>query len=127
MPVMINHRRHGKAEAARKAWLAQADRWPAEPWPCADGADGADGADDVATRRADSQTMGYTAHVPADDPRYRDAVAIPTMAAIDGMPAKYRAVLHQYGYVDVYRAWKRGWTVARIVERADRLGGRFEL
>ena len=121
MPAMLNRRRHARAEAARKAWLAQANRWPAEPWPCADD------ADDVATRRADSQTMGYTAHVPADDPRYRDAVAIPTMAAIDRMPAKYRAVLHQYGYVDVYRAWKRGWTVARIVERADRLGGRFEL
>lgn len=113
--------RSSRQEAARKAWLAQAALWPAEPWPCAEGADA------VATRRNDSITSGYTPKLPADDPRYKAAVAEPTMAAIDAMPEAYREMVHAYGYVDVYRAWKRGWPVARIVERAERNGGVFVL
>lgn len=75
--------------------------------------------------QADSTTQNYTANAAADDAAYRDRVAVPTMKAVDGMPAPYRALVHEYGYVDVYRAWKRGWSVERIKSRV--VGGVFTL
>ena len=117
----LRHRRSYRQEAARKAWLAQAMAWPEGPWPCAEG------ADELANRRNDSATVAYTQKLPADDPRYKAVVAEPTMAAIDAMPAQYRALIHRFGYVDVYRAWKRGWRTDRIEMMAERAGGVFAL
>lgn len=105
----------------RQAWLTQAFRWPDEPWPCSDDADA------VAGRRSDSQTQGYTPKLAADHPDYRDRVAVPVMAAVDSLPAEYRACVRDFDYVDVYRAWKRRWPVDRIRERAEAAGGRFVL
>lgn len=79
------------------------------------------------TRRgSNSETGGYAAKVPADDPEYPERVAIPTMQAIDAMPSEYRALVHEFGYVDVYRAWRRGWSVEQIAGAVSDMGV-FEL
>ena len=78
-------------------------------------------------RRNDSQTAGFTAKVPADHPDYAARVARPTMEAIDGLPKAYRACVARFDYIDVYRAWRRGWPVERIEQRAAQLGGVFRL
>lgn len=54
---------------------------------------------------------------------YIERVASPVMQAIDAMPKAYRECVNEFGYVDVYRAWKRGWTPAMIRQRAS--GGAF--
>ena len=95
--------------------------WPEGPWPCAEG------ADVVSDRKNDSATAAYTQKLPADDPRYKEVVAEPTMAAVDGLPKDYREKVWDYGYVDVYRAWRRRIPVAQIEKRAAAMGGRFVL
>lgn len=77
---------------------------------------------------ADSATPLFTPKASADDlDAHKQKVAEPTMAAIDGMPKDWRELVHAYGYVDVYRAWKRGWATHEVVEKANKNGGRFEL
>lgn len=56
----------------------------------------------------DSTTSGYVAKAAADAADYKRKVAEPIMGAVDQMPADYRACVYAYGYVDVYRAWRRG-------------------
>jgi hypothetical protein len=58
---------------------------------------------------------------------YGPRVSVPMMAAIDGMPPAYRALVNEYGYVDVYRALKRGIKPAQIVRAAAANGGLFVL
>jgi hypothetical protein len=57
----------------------------------------------------DSDVSGYSL--------YRKEVAMRIMTVVDSMPKPYRALVHEYGYVDVYRAWSRGWTPDRILRR----------
>lgn len=76
----------------------------------------------AASSRSDSQTGNYTPKVEPGHPEYRERVAVPTMDAVDGMPAPFRALVHEYGYVDVYRAWKRGWSPDRVRESVDDFG-----
>lgn len=66
----------------------------------------------------DSSTAHHREKVPGDDPQYKTAVAEPVMAAVDALPAPFRRLVHEFGYVDVYRAWRRGWTVEMIRDRA---------
>ncbi len=73
----------------------------------------------------DSQTRAFAARADAADPEYKRRVAEPTMRAIDAMPREWRRLIHDYGYVDVYRAWKRGWSVEQV--RAKAAGGVFVL
>ncbi len=56
-------------------------------------------------------------------PEYAEKVAQPTMDAIDRMPAEYRALVNEFGYIDVYR--KRGWSPATI--RSSVKDGTFHL
>jgi hypothetical protein len=51
-------------------------------------------------------------------PEYAERVAQPTMSAIDAMPREYRALVNEFGYIDVYRAWRRGITPESIRQRA---------
>ena len=71
-----------------------------------------------------SNVPGFTAKA-ADiaSPEYTERVAAPVMHAIDTMPKAYRDLVNEFGYVDVYRAWKRGWTVEMI--RRAAVGGVF--
>ena len=78
-------------------------------------------------RPTDSAASGFKARVPADDPRYKATVAVPVMNAVDSMPAIYRQCVHEYGYIDVYRAWRMKWTPDRIKKRAEECGGVFTL
>lgn len=75
-------------------------------------------------RLNDSEGRAYRARVEPDDPDYAAMVAQPTMNAIVAMPKEYRECVHEFGYVDVYRAWKRGWSAERI--RKSVIDGRFE-
>jgi hypothetical protein len=80
--------------------------------------------------RSDSQvgvTAGFRAKMPADHPEYRERVAVPVMQAVDALPQAYRRLVHEYGYVDVYRAWKRGLPPEAIRAAAERAGGVFSL
>ena len=96
---------------ARLAWLAQA------------------AADEAPARRIDGDagTGAFHAKLSPDHPDYSDRVAKPVMEAVDGLPEAYRACVHEFGYVDVYRAWKRGISPARIRQMAEANGGRFVL
>ena len=47
------------------------------------------------------------------------ALRVQSMAAIDAMPQAYRELVNEYGYIDVYRAWKRGYSPQTIRERAQ--------
>lgn len=76
---------------------------------------------------SDSRTAAFGEKVPADDPRFKAMVAEPVMQAVDSMPAEFRALVHDFGYVDVYRAWRRGLTAPQIRAAAEANGGRFEL
>ena len=78
-------------------------------------------------RPADSATPTARAKAEPGSPEYQSLVAKPIMEAVDGMPPAYRTLVHDLGYVGVYRAWKKGWTVAMIQRVADLNGGRFEL
>jgi hypothetical protein len=75
----------------------------------------------------DSRTIHYRESLPADDPRYQEVVARPVMKAVDSMPFAFRHLVHEYGYVDVYRAWKRGMSPKQIEDTAERAGGIFIL
>lgn len=72
-----------------------------------------------------NQGSGYRAQLPADHPSYRERVAVPTMEAIDAMPQAYRLLVHEFGYVDIYRAWRRGLPVEIIRDRARHNNGVF--
>lgn len=63
----------------------------------------------------DTQADGFTAKAAPDNLEvYKKRVAEPVMAAIDSMPAAYRALVREFDYVGVYRAWSRGWSIERI-------------
>lgn len=66
----------------------------------------------------DSTTLTHAPKAQPGTPEYKRCVAEPVMRAVDALPRSYRALVHEYGYVDVYRAWRRGWSVTQIVERA---------
>lgn len=55
---------------------------------------------------------------PSDGPDGYKRLAEATMAAIDAMPKAYQDAVNQFGYVDVYRAWKRGIPVSEITRRS---------
>jgi hypothetical protein len=75
--------------------------------------------------QADTQAATHIAKAPPDDPTYQSKVAIPVMNAVDSMPAVWRALVHEFGYVDVYRAWRKRWTPRMVRDAA--IDGRFEL
>ena len=77
------------------------------------------------SRRGDSETSDYVAHAQPGSDDYKRKVADVTMRAIDAMPAAYRRLVHEFGYVDIYRAWKRGWSPEKIRSRA--VNGVFKL
>jgi len=81
----------------------------------------------VAAQAHDSNTADYTARAEPGTPLYRERVAQPIMAAVDALPPEFRELVYEFGYVDVYRAWKRGWTAAQIAQAAQAAGGLFEL
>lgn len=81
----------------------------------------------IANLSNDTSTAAFTQKVPSDHPDYKARVAEPTMAAIDDMPKPYRELVHDYGYVDVFRAWRRGRRPEMIRAQAEHNGGRFVL
>lgn len=63
---------------------------------------------------SDSEASGYVAKAEPGSDAFKTKVAEPTMQAIDQMPKCYRLLVHEFGYVDVFRAWRRGWSPDRI-------------
>ena len=63
----------------------------------------------------DSGVSGFTPRADARDPeQYKRQVAEPTMRAVDALPPAYRALVHEFGYVDIYRAYLRRMTPEKI-------------
>lgn len=81
----------------------------------------------IVSRRSDSAVEGYAPKADASDPQYVNRVAIPTMAAVDQMPPEWRELVHEYGYVDVYRAWRRGIELSAVRSVAEQNNGFFRL
>lgn len=77
-------------------------------------------------RAADSNcvngTQVFTAIAEPGDEAYSEKVARPVMNAVDAMPPEFRALVHEYGYVEVYRRWNRGLSVAEIKYLAENGG-----
>lgn len=66
-----------------------------------------------------SNTAEFSAKaVDIASPEYTKRVAAPVMDAVDHMPQAFRALVNEYGYVDVYRAWRKGMTPQQIKARA---------
>lgn len=47
---------------------------------------------------------------------YITKVAAPIMDAVDQMPAPWRALVNEFGYIQVYGLWKRGLTTQQARE-----------
>lgn len=76
--------------------------------------------------RNNSEVPGFTAkRAEIGSEEYTARVAAPVMDAIDHMPKAYRELVNEFGYVDVYRAWRRGLTPTMIRDRAH--DGTFRL
>ena len=75
--------------------------------------------------RNNSAIPGFHQRGSADSETYREGTAVPTMQAVDALPAPVRAAVNEHGYVDVWRAWRRGWPVERIRAVAQARGGLF--
>lgn len=108
-----------RERSSRLAWLRQAEERDAASAPDRFAADGRPLTDGI--------TNAYQPKVAADHPDYAEKVAKPVMDAVDSMPKAYRDACHEYGYADVFRAWRRGITPARIRQMAEANGGRFVL
>jgi hypothetical protein len=78
-------------------------------------------------RSQDSNASGYTAKVEPGHPDYPERVAIPVMNAVDALSKEWRMAIKSYGYVDCYRAMRRGMSVAEVERRAEANGGFFVL
>ncbi len=66
-----------------------------------------------------STVPGFTAKsADLGSDEYTQRVAAPVMNAVDTMPRAYRELVNEYGYVDVYRAWRKGMTPQAIRDRA---------
>ncbi len=79
----------------------------------------------IETGWSNSDVGTFRARATPDSPDYKPKVAEPVMQAIDELPAEYRALIHEFDYVDVYRAWKRGWSTGEI--RVAARDGTFHL
>jgi hypothetical protein len=62
--------------------------------------------------------MAAAKRVDLGSEEYVSRVATPIMNAVDGMPPAYRALVSEFGYVDVYRVW--------LAAGADQAGGRAQ-
>jgi hypothetical protein len=71
--------------------------------------------------------MAAAKRVDLGSEEYVSRVATPIMNAVDGMPPAYRALVSEFGYVDVYRVWRADWQPAQIRRAAERNGGLFVL
>lgn len=67
-----------------------------------------------------SEIPGFTAKQAAlGSPEYSHRVAQPVMGAVDKLPKAYRDAVNEYGYVEVYLAWRRGMSPEQIKQRAE--------
>jgi hypothetical protein len=79
------------------------------------------------TLKSNSATPAYGAKAEPDTAIYKSRVAEVTMQTVDAMPAPYRSLVQDFGYIDVYRAWRKGFPPHMIKAAADRTGGFFVL
>lgn len=68
-----------------------------------------------------------TARIRTDHDEYQRDVAQPIEQAIDNMPRSWRALVHEFDYVNVYLAWRRGLSPDTVRRQAKANGGVFEL
>lgn len=77
--------------------------------------------------RNNSQTADFTPRGSLGSEEYKRRTAEPTMEAILGMPEAYRNLVDEFGYIDIYRAWRRGMHPDMIRARAKANNGVFTL
>ena len=63
------------------------------------------------------RNQGFRAKAEPGSPEYKEFVAEPIMRAIDAMPPEFRALVHEFGYVEVYVEYRRGYSPAAIRAR----------
>lgn len=76
--------------------------------------------------RSNSAIPGFEAKAEPHSPTYKRVAEI-TMQAIEAMPPEFQALVQEFGYVDVYRAWRRRWTPEQIRDAARHNDGFFKL
>ena len=64
--------------------------------------------------RNNSEIEGFTAKADLESPAYKSRVSQPVMEAIDALPQAYRALINEFGYIEVYLAWRDCRTPAQI-------------
>jgi hypothetical protein len=77
--------------------------------------------------RVNSWAPGFAPKAIAGSEEFKPKVAEPVMKAIDAMPAQWRLLVHEFDYIDVYRAWRQGKSPQFVRARAEANGGRFVL
>ncbi len=77
--------------------------------------------------RVNSWTGSHSPKALAGTDEFKPRVAEPVMQAVDTMPPVWRLLVHEFDYIDVYRAWKRGMSPDFVRRNAMQNGGRFVL
>lgn len=81
----------------------------------------------VQRHRDDSDARGFRAKAQPGSDEFKTNVAEPVMQAVDKMPAIWRQLVHEYGYVHVYRAMLFKMDPQHVRAMAEENGGVFEL
>lgn len=76
---------------------------------------------------SDSSRPAFAAKAEPGTAEYKARVAEPTMGAVDSLPPAYRQLVHEFGYIDVYRAWRKGMAPTSIRSAALANGGVFDV
>ena len=81
----------------------------------------------VVRHGVDSDARGFRAKAEPGTEAFEAKVAEPVMNAVDKMPPVWRKLVHEYGYVHVYRAMVFKMDPRQVRAMAEENGGVFEL
>ena len=75
----------------------------------------------------DADAKGFRAKAEPGTDAFKTKVAEPVMQAVDKMPPIWRSLVHDFGYVHVYRAMMFKMDPRQVRAMAEENGGVFEL
>lgn len=76
--------------------------------------------------RSNSAIPGFVCQAEPLTDKYKRMAEI-TMQAVEDMPAEWQELVQEFGYIDVYRAWRKRWSPEDVRAKAARNGGFFQL